>query len=74
MSIIPMLTARAVIKKLMKAGFRFLYARGSHYIFRNQTTNRITSVPMHAGKDIGRNLLGKIIKQAGISLKEFLEL
>ncbi len=74
MSIISIFTARVVIKKLLKAGFRFLYARGSHYIFRNEVTSRMTSVPMHGGKDIGRTLLGKIIKQTGISVKKFLEL
>ncbi len=74
MSIIPILTARVVIKKLLKAGFRFLYARRSHYIFRNEVTGRMTSVPMHGGKNIGRNLLSKILKQAGISVKKFLEL
>ncbi len=74
MSIIPILAARVVIKKLLKAGFRFLYARGSHYIFRNEATGRMTSVPVHGGKDIGRSLLSKIIKQTGLSLKKFLDL
>lgn len=72
MSIIPILAARAIIQKLMRAGFRFLYAKGSHYFFRHPLTKRTTSVPMHGGKDIGRNLLGKILKQAGISVKDFL--
>ena len=34
----------------------------------------MTSVPMHGGKDIGRGLLTKILKQAGLSVKEFLKL
>ena len=74
MSILPILTARAVIQKLTRADFRFIYAKGSHYFFQHPITNRITSVPMHAGKNIGRGLLGKIIKQAGISVKEFIKL
>lgn len=74
MSILPALTARAVIKKLIRAGFRFVYAKGSHYFFQNFVTKRITSIPTHGGKNIGRGLLSKIIKQAGISIKEFIEL
>lgn len=74
MSIIPILTARAVIQKLLRGGFRFLYAKGSHYFFQHPITKRMTSVPMHGGKDIGRNLLGKILKQAGLTIKEFLKL
>lgn len=74
MSILSILVARVVIQKLMRAGFRFLYAKGSHYYFRHPLTKKTTSVPMHGGKDIGRNLLGKILKQAGLSAKEFLKL
>lgn len=29
---------------------------------------------MHTGKDIGRGLLTKIIKQAGLTVKEFINL
>ena len=74
MSILPILTARTVMRKLVRAGFRFLYAKGSHYFFHHPLKDRITSVPLHGGKDIGRDLLRKIIKQAGLSVQEFLKL
>lgn len=74
MSILPVINARTVIRKLIRAGFRFIYAKGSHYFFQHPFTKRLTSVPMHGGKDIGRGLLLKILKQAGLSLKEFLRL
>jgi predicted RNA binding protein YcfA (HicA-like mRNA interferase family) len=74
MSILPVLAARAVMQKLLRAGFRFLYEKGSHYFFRHPITKKTTSVPMHGGKDIGRGLLNKILKQAGITVKEFLKL
>lgn len=74
MSILPVLTARAVIQKLIRGGFRFLYAKGSHYFFQHPITKRMTSVPMHGGKDIGRGLLSKILKQAGLTIKDFLKL
>ncbi|MDP3696922.1 MAG: type II toxin-antitoxin system HicA family toxin [Candidatus Taylorbacteria bacterium] len=74
MSVLPALTAREVIRKLVRAGFRFIYAKGSHYFFHNSISNRITSVPVHSGKNIGRGLLRKILKQAGITVKEFIKL
>lgn len=74
MSILSILTARAVIQKLIRAGFRFIYAKGSHYYFQHRVSKRITSVPIHAGKNIGRGLLSKIIKQTGLSVKEFINL
>lgn len=74
MSILPVTAARVVMRKLLRAGFRFVYAKGSHHFFHNAFTGRTTSVPLHGGKDIGRNLLIKIIKQAGISVEKFLKL
>lgn len=74
MSVLPTMAARAVIKKLIRAGFLYLYTKGSHYYFRHPGTGRMTSVPLHGGKDIGRGLLSKIIKQAGFTTKQFLGL
>jgi predicted RNA binding protein YcfA (HicA-like mRNA interferase family) len=74
MSILPMLSARAIMRKLEHGGFKFLYAKGSHHYFHHPVSDRITSVPLHGGKDIGRGLLRKIIKQAGLTVEEFLEL
>lgn len=69
-----MLSARAVMRKLERAGFKFVYARGSHHFFHHPISDRITSVPLHGSKDIGRGLLRKIIKQAGLTVDEFLDL
>jgi predicted RNA binding protein YcfA (HicA-like mRNA interferase family) len=74
MSIVPILAARAVMQKLIRAGFRFLYAKGSHYFFRHPLTKKTTAIPLHGGKDIGRGLLKKILNQAGLTIKEFLKL
>ena len=56
MSVLPILAARVIIRKLIRA-----------------ITSRITSIPLHGGKDIGRGLLRKIVKQAGLTVKEFLD-
>ena len=74
MSILPVLTARAIMQKLARGDFRFIYAKGSHHYFQHPITRRMTSVPMHSGKSIGRGLLNKIIKQAGLSVKDFTKL
>lgn len=74
MSILPIFAARVVIRKLIRAGFRYIGARGSHQFYRHIVTKRTTSIPVHGGNTIGRGLLKKIIEQAGISLKEFLDL
>ena len=71
MSILPVVSAKELMRKLRRGGFLFTHAKGSHHFFYNIITNRTTSVPLHGGNDIGRNLLSKIIKQAGLSVEEF---
>ena len=74
MSIMPILSARLVIHKLVRAGFQYIKSHGSHYYYVHPITKRMTAVPLHGGNTIGRDLLHKILKQAGLSLKEFLKL
>lgn len=73
MSIVPILTAREILRRLLRAGFKIVAQKGSHVKLFNKITGKITQVPMHPG-DLGRNLLSKILKQAGISIKDFLRL
>lgn len=74
MSLLRVMSAKEVVRKLHRAGFFFTHAKGSHQFFHNMATDCTTSVPIHGGKDIGRNLLRKIIKQAGLSVEEFIKL
>lgn len=74
MSIVPILAAREVLRRLLRAGFQIASHRGSHTKLWNPRTGRGTGVPIHGSNTIGRDLLHKILKQAGLSLKEFLRL
>ncbi len=67
------LPAHKVIKALEKAGFKVLRQKGSHVIMGHED-GRVSVVPVHKGEEIGRGLLRKIIKDAGLSREEFLEL
>lgn len=75
MTKLPILTARDVIKKLKKAGFQFdRQAKGSHEIWYNPMTKRRTTIPNHPGVDIPKGTLRAIIKEAGLSVDEFVKL
>lgn len=63
---------REMIKVLEKFGFFIRRQSGSHVFMKNSMTNRTTVVPFHA-KDINRGILFEILKQAGITQKDFLE-
>ena len=65
--------AEKVIKALNKIGFEVSRQRGSHVILKNKE-GTIIVVPNHQGEEIGRGLLMKIIKQAGITKDNFLKL
>jgi len=75
MNRLPSLKPSEVIHKLRKAGFIFdRSAKGSHEIWYNPKTRRRTVIPNHPGKDIPKGTLHAIIKQADISIEEFIKL
>jgi predicted RNA binding protein YcfA (HicA-like mRNA interferase family) len=70
---LPKLTpanANEVIRVLEKLGFNSIRQSGSHAIY-HHPDGRWTTVPMHKGKDLGKGILRKILKDAGISVTEF---
>ena len=73
MTRLPTLHARKIIQALEQAGFVFYRQVGSHYVLRHPVTRRMTTVPKH-GRDIGRNLVRVILKQAGLTEDEFRKL
>lgn len=73
MTRLPELTYREVISRLRRAGFVFdRQAKGSHEIWYNPVTRRRTTVPNHPGA-IPRGTLRAIIREAGLSVDEFLK-
>jgi len=60
-------------KILLLEGYRKIGQSGSHIQFKNERGTIIT-VPVHPGRDVGRGLLRKIIRDLEISRKEFIEL
>ena len=67
------LPAEKLIKALTKVGFKPVRQRGSHVILKHND-GKVTVVPVHRGEEIGRGLLSKIIKDAGLTREEFLKL
>ena len=71
---LPILKPEELIKALEKMGF-FCSRRskGSHFRYRH-ADGRKTTVPVHKGKDIGRGLLRKILRDVDISVEELKKL
>ncbi len=73
MAKLRLVSAKELAKILDKLGFKFIRQEGSHMFFRH-SDGRTTIIPYHAGEDIGRGLLLKIIKKdLRITREEFEE-
>jgi len=73
MGIVPLLPAHVVVRKLKQAGFEVIHQKGSHVKLRHPYSKRTVTVPMHPG-DLNKKLIIRILKQAGLTLEDFLEL
>jgi predicted RNA binding protein YcfA (HicA-like mRNA interferase family) len=71
---LPTLRPREVVRALNRGGFVLLRVKGSHHYFEHPARPELlVCVPYHPG-DIKRPVLRAIIRQAGLSLDEFLDL
>ena len=66
------ISGRECIDALGKAGFSFKRQKGSHIVLRRDIPFGQVVVPDH--KELDRGTLRAIIKQAGLSVDEFLSL
>jgi predicted RNA binding protein YcfA (HicA-like mRNA interferase family) len=70
---LPSVKARQVIKVLEVIGFQRIRQSGSHATYRHPD-GRWTIVSIHPGKTIPKGTLRKIIRDAGLSVDEFISL
>ena len=72
MSKLPRISGRECVKALEKAGFQFKRQEGSHIVLRRNDPFAQLVVPDH--KELDRGTLRAIIRQAGLSVEEFIKL
>lgn len=70
---LPSIKSLDVIRALEKAGFQVKRQTGSHVILYKSELKRPLSVPHHS-KDLPKGTLRAIIRQANLSMDEFLGL
>jgi predicted RNA binding protein YcfA (HicA-like mRNA interferase family) len=72
-SYLPQLSGREVVKALGKIGYKFDRQRGSHIVLRNiEPPHRRLTVPDH--NEVAKGTLRSIIRQAGLTVEEFMAL
>jgi len=72
MSGLPRISGQECVSILEKAGFLVVRQHGSHIILRRKDPFAQTTVPDH--KELDRGTLRSIIRQADLSINEFMEL
>ncbi len=72
MNTLPRISGQECIKALAKVGFVIVRQRGSHITIRRTDPFTQLVVPDH--KELDRGTLRAIIRQAGLSVEEFINL
>lgn len=70
---LPRVSAADAVRVLEKAGFFLVRQSGSHKIFKNAEGKRVT-VPFHSGNELHPKILKSILRDADLTVEEFLEL
>jgi predicted RNA binding protein YcfA (HicA-like mRNA interferase family) len=74
MAKLPSLNARKVLQALKRAGFAEDRQKGSHLVLIHPASKARTVVPVHPGRTIKEPLLRAIIRDANLTVDEFVEL
>ncbi|UCC31815.1 MAG: type II toxin-antitoxin system HicA family toxin [Phycisphaerales bacterium] len=73
MSELPAVSGREAIKALQIVGFEVARIEGSHHILKKPGHPFNLSVPVRASKSLKRGTLRRLIRDAGLTVEEFIE-
>ena len=71
---LPTVTPREVIKALGKAGFYLHHVKGSHHYFRHYVDKSLRPTVAFHGGAVKKGTLNAILKQANLTVDEFINL
>lgn len=74
MSKVPSLPYTEIIKALECVGWRVVRQRGSHIRLEKQVGEEVLRLTVPAHRPVKRSTLSHILKQAGLSVEDFLDL
>ena len=72
---LPAISGKAAVDALQRSGFRVDRISGSHHVMRRPgVAGAKVIVPVHGAHDLPPGTLRSILKQAGLSIDEFIPL
>lgn len=72
MSKLPAVSSSNLVRVVKKFGFVEQRQKGSHLHLKRDSDKRRITIPIHKGRDIPKGTLTAILKDANISIEEFL--
>ncbi len=72
MSRLPAVSGEQVVRALQRAGFAIRGQRGSHVKLRKGEVTVV--IPVHSSRDLRRGTLRAILRDAGLTIEEFVSL
>jgi len=70
LSRLPVVGFRQMERVLLHLGFQVVRQKGSHVFYRHPD-GRTTTLPNHAGRDLGRPLVREILREIEVTPEEF---
>lgn len=71
---LPRITCRDLVRALRRAGFEERRQRGSHLTMRRQSDGKRVTVPVHEGQTVPVGTLRAILRDAGLTVEDLMEL
>jgi len=71
---LPAVDGRQAIRAFEKVGFSVVRVRGSHHIMKKSGHPVLLSIPVHGNRPIAPGTLRNLIKDAGLTVEEFIDL
>jgi len=69
------LNGRQIVKALQRGGFEIIRVSGSHHVLRRPgVPGSKVIVPVHGARNIPPGTIHSIVKQAGLTVDEFIDL
>jgi predicted RNA binding protein YcfA (HicA-like mRNA interferase family) len=57
-------TGKELVRMLQRHGWKLEHVRDSHHVLRKE--GKHLAVPVHAGQDLGKGLLARLLREAGL--------
>lgn len=70
---LPSISGREVVRAFEAAGFHVDRIEGSHHVMVKPGHFKVLSVPVHKGTLVKRGTLRSLIRNAGLTVEEFVE-